>query len=235
MRALEARERHLFGDGGDVMRELPRLQETLSQETYRRLLPGYVRRFVEKAAPLLDLAIEGDLDGEFSLLPLKSGALDPLWPVLEMYPAERHNRLAIFQKQGLDTPNVIFLHPGEPFFDHFRAYFSVRFGTDALRGGVFVDPTADQPYLFHLALVEVVRQADPALPGLAHEQLLECRLVGIRQEAIGEICEAPLEGLLLLKEWRRSGRKRCFTGCSRWGPQRTGASIRIGTCCLRIG
>ena len=29
--------------------------------------PGYVRRFVEKAVPLLDLRIEGDLDATFTL------------------------------------------------------------------------------------------------------------------------------------------------------------------------
>ena len=199
VRALEAHERRLYGDGGDVKHELPRLQESLSQEAYRRLLPGYVRRFVEKAAPLLDIGIDGDLDSEFSLLPLKPGALDPLWPALEMVPAERREKLAIFRRPGADALDTVFLHPGEPFFDHLRAYACVRFGAQALRGGVFIDPTASQPYLFHLTLVEVLRQADPALPSLAQEQLLECRLVGLRQEADGEICAAPVEGLLLLK------------------------------------
>jgi superfamily II DNA/RNA helicase len=50
VRAVEVRERSLYGDGGDVKRELTRLQETLSEEAYLRLLPGYVRRFIEKAA-----------------------------------------------------------------------------------------------------------------------------------------------------------------------------------------
>ena len=204
VRALEVHERRLYGDGGDVKQELPRLQETLSLEAYRRLLPGYVHQFVEKAAPLLDIGIDGDLAGEFSLLPLKPGALDPLWPVLEMYPPERRDRLAIYRRQGVgstDThaPEAVFLHPGEPFFDHLRAYICSRFGSKALQGGVFVDPTANQPYIFHLALVEVVRQADPALPALTQEQLLECRLVGLRQESNGDITEAPVEGLLLLK------------------------------------
>lgn len=204
VRALEARERRLYGDGGDVKQELSRLQETLSLEAYRRLLPGYVRRFVDKAVPLLDIGIDGDLDGEFTLLPIKPGALDPLWPVLEMYPPERRDHLAIFRRQGVDstdthTPEAVFLHPGEPIFDHLRAYICCRFGSKALQGGVFVDPTASQPYLFHLAFVEAVRQADPALPALAQEQLLECRLIGLRQESNGDITEAPVEELLLLQ------------------------------------
>ena len=67
--ALRERERRLYGDGGDVRRELPRLTECLELEQYRRLLPGQVRHFVEKAAPMLDLEISGDLDGYFGLQP----------------------------------------------------------------------------------------------------------------------------------------------------------------------
>ncbi len=204
VRAIEAQERILYGDGGDVKHELPRLQETLAKETYRRLLPGYVRHFVEKAVPLLEIGIDGDLNSLFSLLPLKPGALDPLWPVLEMYPAERRERLVIFSHQDTASADshltdTILLHPGEPLFDHLRAYVCSRFGSDALRGGVFVDPTASQPYLFHLAMIEVIRQADPTLPGLAQEQLVESRLVGLREELNGDITEAPVEALLLLK------------------------------------
>ena len=52
---------------------------------------------------------------------------------------------------------------------------------DALRGAVFVDPTSDKPYLFHLAMVRVNRQADPELPDLATEEVLDCQLVGVKQ------------------------------------------------------
>jgi len=52
IRALAVRERRLYGDGGDVRRALPQLREDMDQEVYHRLLPGYVRHFIEKAAPL---------------------------------------------------------------------------------------------------------------------------------------------------------------------------------------
>jgi transcriptional regulator with XRE-family HTH domain len=204
VRAIEAQERIMYGDGGDVKHELPRLQEILSRETYCKLLPGYVRHFIYKAAPLLDIGINGDLDKIFSLNPLKPGALDPLWPVLESYPAEQRDRLVIFghPDAGLaddHLTNTILLHPGEPLFDHLRAFVCSRFGPDALRGGVFVDPTASQPYLFHLAQVEIIRKADTALPAFEREQVIESRLVGLREEANGGITEAPVEALLLLK------------------------------------
>ncbi|NLA81038.1 MAG: DUF3883 domain-containing protein, partial [Chloroflexi bacterium] len=55
------------------------------------------------------------------------------------------------------------------------------------------------PYLFHMALLSVIRRADPELPDLAQEEVLDCRLVGICQEEGAEICVCPVEHLLLLK------------------------------------
>ncbi len=58
---------------------------------------------------------------------------------------------------------------------------------------------ATKPYLFHMARLSVVRRADPELPDLAKEEVLDCRLVGIRQEEGAEISICPVEHLLLLK------------------------------------
>ena len=65
--ALEAKERRLYGDGGDVKASLAAERAKLDREGWRRLLPGYVRRFIEKSAPLLGLGIEGDLDADVRL------------------------------------------------------------------------------------------------------------------------------------------------------------------------
>ena len=81
--ALEQRERVLYGDGGDVRRRVADLASEAAQEQFVRLLPGYVRCFVEKAAPLLDLRIDGDLEQTFSLAPRGPGAADALLPALE--------------------------------------------------------------------------------------------------------------------------------------------------------
>ena len=42
VRALEQKERMLFGEGGEVRSRLPHLNDEAEQENYRRLLPGYV-------------------------------------------------------------------------------------------------------------------------------------------------------------------------------------------------
>ena len=197
VRALEEKERRLYGDGGDVAAELNGLRAAVEREEYRRLLPGYVRRFVEKAAPLVDVAIEGDPDGIFRLRPVKSGALDHLWPVLETYPPHQRTRFTVCRPA--DPSEAVFLRPGDPFFDRFRDYVCSRLEQQALRGGVFVDPTAQSPYFFHLALVPVCRKAHPELRALACEEVLEWRLVGLKHSEGQNVEECAIEHLLLLR------------------------------------
>ncbi len=64
---------------------------------------------------------------------------------------------------------------------------------------MFVDPAATTPYLFHLALVTVVRNADTALNALNELETLQYRLVGLCQAETGDPAECPVEQLLLLK------------------------------------
>ena len=128
-------------------------RERLDRESWRRLLPGYVRRFIEKSAPLLGLGIDGDLDGTFAFTTQKPGALDFLWNLLETYPPARRQRLTV--QKPKDASEVVFLHPGEPIFDRLRTHVCERFADAAQRGAVFVDPLTTMPYLFHLAAVSV--------------------------------------------------------------------------------
>ena len=209
VRAIQERERTLFGPGGDVARELDRLNNTVDQEVYRRLLPGYVRRFVDKAAPLLDLRIDGDLESTFRLVPVQPRALDPLLSSLEAYAEGNQDRLTVYRPDR--TTDGVWMHPGEAVFDSLSASVVGRFGNEGLKGAVFVDPYATQPYLFHMALVSVEQaQGSQAVPGAASlteesesalpkAGLVESRLVGFRQTGDGYVEEAPVEHLLLLK------------------------------------
>ncbi len=221
VRALEEKERLLFGEGGDVSRNLERLNDQVEQESYRRLLPGYVRRFLEKAAPLLDLRIKGNPEVTFALSPEQPRALDALLPVLEMYPANTRDRLTV-HKPGKNE-EVIWMHPGEPLFDRISTSILNRFGHEGLKGAVFIDPYAAEPYLFHLALVSIERscnQNNTQSAALLNEpgngetgvrvptpsikkyrgRVIESRLVGLRQNNDGAVAESPVEHLLLLRE-----------------------------------
>lgn len=195
--AVIERERHLYGDGGDVKKELPRLRESIEHETFFRLLPGYVRRFVSAAAPLVAIEVDGDLGTTFDLLPVKKGAVDPLHEAVETYSGSKSHRLSVYRPH--DCQACIWMHPGEPVFESFREMVRQELGRDALRGAVYVDPSADKPYLFHVARLTVLRKADPEIFELAHEETVECRLVGIRQNEGSDISICPVEHLLLLR------------------------------------
>jgi Domain of unknown function (DUF3883) len=114
-----------------------------------------------------------------------------------MYPPEQRDALTVYRPASPDE--AIFLHPGEPVYERFRQQVSERFGCRALQGAVFIDPTATAPYLFHLARIGVIRKADPDLPRLNREEVVECRLIGLKQGADGGLDVCPVESLLLLK------------------------------------
>ena len=195
--ALRAREHAIYGEGGEVRGELPRLRGELDREVYRCLLPGYVRRFVERAAPLLDLGIEGDLDTMFTFRAEKPGAMDRIWSALESYPEPQRHALSV-AKPG-SGGQAVFLHPGEAVFDTLAGLVIERFTAQATRGAIFVDPAASQPYLLHLARITVQRAPNPAAPAQGGAEILEQGLVGLKQATGGEIEEIPVETLGLLR------------------------------------
>lgn len=197
IKAFEEWERKLYGDGGEVVARLDEQRAIVSREQLRRLLPGYVRSFTEKAAPLLGLRIDGDLDGVFSFAEARPRALDPFWSVLEEYPPESRNRFTLHNPG--DSSAAVFLHPGESFFEAMRETVVSRFSSDALRGALFIDPTAAAPYLFYLALIGIVRKTDPDFDALRSDEPIEYRLAGLRQDESGQIAECPIEHLLLLR------------------------------------
>ena len=206
VRALEQRERVLFGEGGDVRRRLDHLNDVAEQENYRRLLPGYVRRFVERAAPLLDLRIEGDPEATFTLVSDSPRATDALLPALEGYSERARDRLTVYKPTNRE--NAVWMHPGEPVFDGLSAAVLSRFRRDGLQGAVFIDPYATETYLFHIALVSVRQYSqvnagsdllDCRGDGEATPKPLESRLVGLRQSSDGASEECPVEHLLLLR------------------------------------
>ena len=109
-----------------------------------------------------------------------------------------------------DREDAVWMHPGEPVFDRISTSVLGRFGRDALKGAVFIDPNATEPYLFHIALVSVeqthgqenTKSAD-LLDGLGGGEigakLLDSQFVGLRQTKDGTIEEWPVEHLLLLR------------------------------------
>ena len=191
--ALRAAERRIYGAKGDVAGRLGQLQGDIERERYLQLTPGYVRQFVATATALLGLEIRGDLDGVFALAPREAGALDALLPALAAYDAEARHKLRVYRPNQGDAP-CVWLHPGEPVFDALAARVIERFGADALRGSIFIDPRASEPYLCHLAIASLRLEESAA----SASTLLERRLIAVRHNAEGEPALCAVEPLLLL-------------------------------------
>ena len=206
--AVTDAEARVYGPPGDVAERLGRLRADMDRERYLQLLPGYVRRFVQKCVSLLDLRIQGDLDDVFSLAPGRAGALDAVLPALEDYPPPARERLCV-RRPATDEP-CIWLHPGEPVFDALMRQITSRYSRDAERGGIFTDPRAETPYLFHLGLASVdekpaARTPEDTAPAAREtaasdeRRTLDRRLFGLRQDGDGALSESPVEHLLLLQ------------------------------------
>ena len=197
---LEARQDRIYGARGDVAGRLDDLREGMARERYLQLLPGYVRRFVDRCAELLNLTIRGDLGRFFSLAPARTGALDPILPALETYPPAARGRLCVHRPPA--GTDCVWLHPGEAVFDALAAEVMRRFSRDALRGGIFTDPRAEEPYFIHLAHATVEQSADSGEPAAAASppcRTMERRLLAIRHDGNGAPTACDIDGLLLLR------------------------------------
>ena len=178
---------------GDVMAHLPAERERLQREAYQRLLPGYVRQFLEHSGPLMGIGWDGDLAGVFSLKPLQTGGLDALWPLMERYPAERRNRWTLVKPSA--QVDATYFHPGEPVFDAYRAWATGRYSEAARRGGVFVDPEAETAYVLHLAIAQIVENDG----GSMDDRAVATRLVAVREWPDGRVEDVPVERFWLLQ------------------------------------
>lgn len=180
--------------GGEVASQLPQLIAQRERDQFNRLLPGYVRRFLQKSAPRLGIGIAGDLNERFFLEPLPM----PLALALEEATGGRGMPLTV--NKPTDDETVLFLRPGDFFFDRYSAHFCERVAQDALRGAAFVDPYASEPYLYHLASVSAVRRADAQFREVfGSDQVLDIRLAAVTQALHGEPKECPVELLMVLR------------------------------------
>ena len=187
---LEEQQRSVVSS--EVKRLLGNVQEQRESAETLRMLPAYVRSFFEDAAPLLGYRINGDIETIFKL----SRCPISVQNAIDGYSPNLRDRLTFSRELALpdhaEKPEAIFLHPGEPIFDAIRSSFLEKFNTEGERGAVYFDPQTDEPYLFYLLRVPVVRQTDDK-PHVLHEML-----VGIKRFADGRCEETPAHLLLTL-------------------------------------
>lgn len=199
IRAIAEADATLRATGGDVALRLPDLIARRDKDLLRRLLPASVCRFVEMSAPRLGASIRGDVADRFWLERL------PMGLALAMEEATEGRLIPLTANKPSPDDEVLFLRPGEPFFDFYRDYFCERESAAALRGAAFVDPYAREPYFYHLARVAVLRRADPAYPeSFAADQVLDSRLVALKQTLDGHLAQDTPGLLMVLRPLQRA-------------------------------
>jgi hypothetical protein len=134
----------------------------------RRMMPAYVRRFFQLAAPLVGVGVRGDIEGVFWLDPCPTS----VGQALSTYPEDVRQRLTFDRERAMpelaQDPQAIYLHPGEPVFEAVTDLFLGGYEHQAMRGAVFFDPEATEPYVFYLGRAAVLRDTEkPVFPGLS--------------------------------------------------------------------
>ena len=187
---LEGQQRSVVSS--EVKRLLGNVQKQRESAETLRMLPAYVRSFFEDAAPLLGYRINGDIEAIFKLSRCPASVQN----AIDEYPPNLRNRLTFSRELALpigsEKPEAIFLHPGEPIFDAIRSRFLEKFNAEGERGAVYFDPQSDEPYLFYLARIPVIRQTEDK------PHVLDEMLVGIKRFADGRCEETPAHLLLTL-------------------------------------
>ncbi|GAB4446274.1 MAG: helicase-related protein [Anaerolineae bacterium] len=179
-----------------VRAQLDALERAREAANMRRMMPAYVRRFFERAAPLVGVEIAGDIEGVFALRRCPPGvarALDAYSPALrEKLTFDRE--LAAPDAVGAE-PKAIYLFPGEPVFEAVVDLFLGQYQPEADRGAVFLDGAATEPYLFYLGKVTLLRapEADGGAP-----EVVEAQMTGVRRYADERMEPAPAHLLMTL-------------------------------------
>jgi superfamily II DNA or RNA helicase len=198
----------------EVRKLLASLKERQEQAALRRMMPAYVRGYFEKAAALAGISIVGDIDGIFALDPCPENVRRALLG----YPDEIQSRLTFSRELALPSdalsPRAVYLHPGEGVYEAVTTIFLGRCADPADQGALFLDPEAEEPYLFYLAKVPILKErvAGGNSSELVKETVDEV-MVGVRRFADGRCEEAPAhllldlldgdpaDGTSLLDEW----------------------------------
>ena len=101
----------------EVKRLLVGVQKQRESAETLRVMPAYVRSFFEEVTALDGYQIDGEVEDIFKLS--RCPAL--VRRAIDKYPSHLQDRLTFSRElalpTGLDQPEAIYLHPGEPIFD----------------------------------------------------------------------------------------------------------------------
>lgn len=196
LRAAVEEQRKQASSFGDVAKRLGQLNAEIDRERFDQLLPAYVANFVEKAAPRLGFEVDGDLQTKARLI--RTSAAAWIEPASAQWREGLPPFISVRRSMGADAPGgaTAFLRPGEPLFDALCEESVRRFNPDVLRGGLYVDPSAERPYY---AAVYSCQLGERCVHGKGNpSRLLDRRLIGLRWDERGSFEDTAPNHILAL-------------------------------------
>lgn len=209
LRATVEEQRKHASAYGDVARRLGQLNNEIQLENFDRLLPAYVQNFVEQAAPLLGVKIEGDVS-TIARIGISSSEGQWLRSLSSQMPFGLPDFITVrrdAQVPDVDPTRISFLRPGDRIFDGLCSETLRRFKNDVGRGAIFCDPAADAPYFLSVYLCQVGCGDSWTRNGSGKKirsELFETRLISLRWDERGEFEPCGANHLLALQEAPRS-------------------------------
>ena len=182
------------GEASRVRERVEDIRKREEKHVLRRMLPGYVANFVRRAAPILNMEIQGDATAKFSLSANDLQAQACLEEVFSGYPSAWNTEMTV-ERPPLGS-RIIFLHPGEAAFDRLLDQTQMLCETDMRRGACFVTEAVAELRMLTFLRMRVVRRADPMLPALKKETTLDEKLIAISVDYDGH-CRAEDSSILL--------------------------------------
>ena len=187
----------------EVKNLLAAFQQRREDAAVKRMMPSYVRAFFDKAAPHAGVGIAGDLSGVFFFDPCP----DTVRRAMQTYPDEIQDKLTFSRELALPpdalSPRAIYLHPGEPVFEAVTTLFLGKAGDLAIHGAVFYDGAANEPYLFYLGKVPVLKDriaSGTDTDSSSVSETVQEVMVGVRRFGDDRCQEVPAHLLLDLFE-----------------------------------
>lgn len=183
---------------GDVGRRLGELNAERETERLNQMLPAFIARFVDKAAPQVGMNIEGDPyeKATFSIPSEKDKWLKRAFEVHdEPIPSAISLRPDFQISDGKGS--VSFLRPGEIMFDALCYEILQRCSADAKRGSVFRDPQATKPYYIAIYSCQVI-EPRPYLSENSSQTGYDYRLFALRWDESGNFEPVAVNRLLAL-------------------------------------
>jgi len=183
---------------GDVGRRLGELNAERETERLNQMLPAFIARFIDKAAPQVGMHIEGDPyeKATFSIPSEKNKWLKRAFEVHdEPIPSAISLRPDFQISDGKGS--VSFLRPGEIMFDALCYEILQRCSADAKRGSVFRDPQATKPYYIAIYSCQVI-EPRPYLSENSSQTGYDYRLFALRWDESGNFEPVAVNRLLAL-------------------------------------